>query len=182
MSSQSHGELLQQAAHGDQSAWSDLVDMFGPMLWSIARSFRLDHALAKDVTQTVWLRLVENIDKIRDPERLPGWLVTTCRRETLKASQLHDRTIPSEFEFDLVDDSVPIEELMIEDEQARTLLAAFRMQSESCQQLLRLLTVEPPLSYETISELIGRPVGSIGPTRARCVERLKVAMTGLSVG
>jgi RNA polymerase sigma factor (sigma-70 family) len=156
--------------------------MFGPMLWSVARSFRLDHALAKDVTQTVWLRLVENIDRIRDPERLPGWLATTCRREALKLSKLRDRAIPTDFEHDLDSASVPIEELVVEDEQARALLAAFRNQSEDCQQLLRLFTVEPPLSYQEISELIGRPIGSIGPTRARCVERLKVAMTGISVG
>ncbi|HEY6627544.1 MAG TPA: sigma-70 family RNA polymerase sigma factor, partial [Acidimicrobiia bacterium] len=79
-----HGELLARAARGDQAAWNALVETFGQMVWSIARSFRLDDASAKDVTQTVWLKLVENCDRIQDPERLPGWLATTCRREALR--------------------------------------------------------------------------------------------------
>ena len=79
-----HGELLTLASAGDQAAWNELVDRFSQMVWSIARSFRLDDATAKDVSQTVWLRLVENMHRIDDPERLPGWLATTCRREALR--------------------------------------------------------------------------------------------------
>jgi RNA polymerase sigma factor (sigma-70 family) len=172
-----HGELLARAAEGDQAAWNALVDRFSQLVWSIARGFRLDEATAKDVSQTVWLRLVENLDRITDPERLPGWLATTCRREALRVKGVRDRMVPSEFEYDLVDDSPSLEAMLVEDEEAREVVAAFSTLSEECQQLLRLLGAEPPLSYEEISEILDRPIGSLGPTRARCLERLKAAMT-----
>ena len=171
-----HGELLERAARGDQSAWSDLVDRFDQMVWSVARSFRLDDATAKDVSQTVWLKLIENISKIQDPERLPGWLAITCRREAIRVSKLRDRTIPTEFEYDIEDESPSLDTLMVEDEESRRVVGAFKKLSDGCQQLLRLLTVEPALSYEEISETTGRPIGSLGPTRARCIESLKSSM------
>jgi RNA polymerase sigma factor (sigma-70 family) len=172
-----HGELLARAAEGDQAAWNALVDRFSQLVWSIARGFRLDEATAKDVSQTVWLRLVENADRITDPERLPGWLATTCRREALRVKGARDRMVPTDFEYDVVDDSPSLEAMLVEDEEAREVVAAFGRLSEECQQLLRLLSAEPPLSYEEISEILDRPIGSLGPTRARCLERLKAAMT-----
>jgi RNA polymerase sigma factor (sigma-70 family) len=172
-----HGELLARAAEGDQEAWDALVDRFSQMVWSIARGFRLDDATAKDVTQTVWLRLVENLDRLTDPERLPGWLATTCRREALRVKGLRDRMIPTEFEYDIVDETPSLEAMLVEDEQAREVLVAFEELSDDCRQLLRLLCADPPLSYEEIAEMVGRPIGSLGPTRARCVERLKTAMS-----
>ena len=168
-----HGELVARAAEGDQAAWNALVDRFSPMVWSIARGFRLDEATAKDVAQTVWLRLVENIHRIQDPERLPGWLATTCRREALRVKTLRERMVPTDFEYDVADDSPSLEAMLVEDEEAREVVAAFGSLSDECQLLLRLLTTEPPLSYEEISEIIGRPIGSLGPTRSRCLERLK---------
>lgn len=177
-----HGELLKNAAAGDQTAWNALVDQFGQMVWSIARSFRLDDATAKDVSQTVWLRLVENLDKIHDPERLPGWLATTCRREAMRLVKLRERSVPTDFEYDVEDESPPMEAMLIEDEEIREVVAAFHTLSDECRQLLRLLTVEPALSYEEISEVVDRPVGSLGPTRSRCIERLKSAMGGISGG
>jgi RNA polymerase sigma factor (sigma-70 family) len=147
------------------------------MVWSIARSFRLDEATAKDVSQTVWLRLVENIDRIDDPERLPGWLATTCRREALRVQGLRDRVIPTEFEYDVPDERPSLEAMLVEDEEAREVVVAFETLSDDCRQLLRLLTTDPPLSYEEISEVVGRPIGSLGPTRSRCIERLKAAIS-----
>lgn len=173
----SHGELLRLAAQGEQAAWDALVERFEQMVWSVARGFRLDDAAAKDVSQTVWLRLIENVDKIKDPERLPGWLVTTTRREALKTIKRSDRVVPSEFEFDVADESPSLEVLLVEDEEAREVVAAFGELDGECQQLLRLLTIEPALSYEEISEATGRPVGSLGPTRGRCLERLKAAIS-----
>jgi RNA polymerase sigma factor (sigma-70 family) len=177
LSHATHGELLALAKSGDQTAWSELVDRFGQMVWSIARSFRLDEAAAKDVSQTVWLRLVENIERIDDPERLPGWLATTARREALRVQGLRDRFVPTEFEYDVPDEQPSLESMLIEDEAAREVVAAFETISEDCRQLLRLLTTDPPLSYEEISELVDRPIGSLGPTRARCIERLKAAIS-----
>ena len=133
-------------------------------------------ATAKDVTQTVWLKLVENCHKIADPERLPGWLATTCRREALRVAKLRERTIPTEFEFDLEDPSPSLETLMVEDEEVRAVLASYRGLSKECQELLRLLAVDPPLSYEEISAATGRPIGSLGPTRSRCIEKLKLGL------
>jgi RNA polymerase sigma factor (sigma-70 family) len=147
------------------------------MVWSVARSFRLDEAAAKDVSQTVWLRLVENIERIDDPERLPGWLATTCRREALRVQGLRDRLIPTEFEYDIPAEQPSLESMLIEDEEAREVVIAFETLSDDCQQLLRLLATDPPLSYEEISEIIDRPIGSLGPTRSRCIERLKAAIS-----
>jgi RNA polymerase sigma factor (sigma-70 family) len=177
LSHATHGELLTLAKSGDKVAWTELVDRFSQMVWSIARSFRLDEATAKDVSQTVWLRLVENIERIDDPERLPGWLATTCRREALRVQNLRDRVIPTEFEYDVPDERPSLESMLVEDEEAREVVAAFEVISEDCRQLLRLLSTDPPLSYEEISELIGRPIGSLGPTRSRCIERLKAAIS-----
>ena len=172
-----HGELLARAAEGDQEAWDALVDRFSQMVWSIARGFRLDDATAKDVTQTVWLRLVENVDRITDPERLPGWLATTCRREALRVKGVRERMIPTEFEYDIADETPSLEAMLVEDEQAREVLVAFETLSEDCRQLLRLLCTDPPLSYEEIAEIVGRSIGSLGPTRSRCLDRLKAAMS-----
>jgi RNA polymerase sigma factor (sigma-70 family) len=176
-----HGELLSRAAEGDQAAWDALVDRFSQMVWSIARGFRLDEATAKDVSQTVWLRLVENCHRITDPERLPGWLATTCRREALRVKGVRERMVPTEFEYDVADESPSLESMLVEDEEVREVVAAFGTLGADCRQLLQLLTSEPPISYEEISEIVGRPVGSLGPTRARCLERLKAAMaSGIS--
>jgi RNA polymerase sigma factor (sigma-70 family) len=169
--------LLLRAAAGEREAWDALVDRFGQMVWSVARSFRLDDAAASDVAQTVWLRLIENVDRIQDPERLPGWLATTCRREALRVIKRSERSVPSDFEYDIEDPSPSLESMMIDDEETREVVQAFGALDEECQQLLRLLTVEPALSYEEISEATGRPVGSLGPTRGRCVERLKAAIS-----
>ncbi|HEX2403520.1 MAG TPA: sigma-70 family RNA polymerase sigma factor [Acidimicrobiia bacterium] len=172
-----HGELLALSASGDQAAWNELVERFSQMVWSIARGFRLDDATAKDVSQTVWLRLVENLHRIEDPERLPGWLATTCRREALRLKGMRERVVPTDFQYDIPDESPSLESMLVEDEEAREVVAAFTTLSEDCQQLLRLLTTEPPLSYEEISALVGRPIGSLGPTRSRCLERLKGALS-----
>lgn len=169
--------MLKRAAGGERAAWNALVDRFDQMVWSVARSFRLDEAAAHDVSQTVWLRLIENVDRINDPERLPGWLVTTCRREALRVIKKGERVIPTEFEYDLADQSPSLEEMLVEDEESRQVIHAFEELGEDCRQLLRLLTVEPALSYEEISEATGRPVGSLGPTRRRCVEKLKAGIT-----
>lgn len=182
MGESTHGELLVRAAGNDRDAWNELVDRFGQMVWSVARSFGLDEATAKDVSQTVWLKLIENCDRIKEPEKLPGWLATTCKREAIRVSKLRKRAVPTDFEFDIEDDSASLESMLIEDEERRTLVEAFARLSEGCRQLLRLLTIEPPLSYEDIAEATGRPIGSLGPTRSRCIERLKVAMSGIRTG
>ena len=174
--------MLTLAASGEQSAWDALVDRFGQMVWSVARGFRLDDATAKDVAQTVWLRLIENVDSINDPERLPGWLATTSRREAMRVSRAQERDVPTEFEFDVEDPGPSLDEILVDDEEHRFVVQAFRTLDEVCQQLLRLMTIEPALSYEEISEATGRPIGSLGPTRARCLDKLRSAITRIRRG
>jgi RNA polymerase sigma factor (sigma-70 family) len=169
------GQLLQHAAAGDRDAWNSLVERYSRLVWSVVRSFGMDDATAADVSQTVWLRLVEHAGRIRDPERLPGWLATTARREALRVIRGQRRQQPAEFVADMADPSMPLpDELLLDDELTRTVFTAFRDLSASCQQLLRLLTAEPRLDYVTIAGLINRPVGSIGPTRARCLSQLRL--------
>lgn len=174
--------MLSLAARGDQNAWNALVDRFGQMVWSVARGFRLDDATAKDISQTVWLKLIENIDSIDDPERLPGWLATTCRRESMRVSRRQERDVPTVFEYDVEDPAPSMDDVLIDNEESRFMVRAFQALDETCQQLLRLMTVEPALSYEDISEATGRPIGSLGPTRARCLEKLKTAIGRIKSG
>jgi len=173
---------LTLAINGERAAWDALIDRFGQMVWSVARGFRLDDATAKDVSQTVWLKLIENIEGIKDPERLPGWLATTCRREALRVLKTRERVLPSDFEYDVEDPAPSLDEVLIDDEESRSLVQAFHTLDEACRQLLRLMTIEPALSYEEISEATGRPIGSLGPTRARCLEKLKTAISRITHG
>lgn len=171
------GQLLRLAAEGDRGAWNELVDRYARLVWSVARSFGLDDATAADVSQTVWLRLVEHCARIRDPARLAGWLGTTTRREALRVLRGRRRLQPSELVDNVADRITPQpDELLIEDETSRTAFAAFGALPESCQQLLRLLCADPRLDYATVAELIGRPIGSLGPTRARCLDQLRRLM------
>jgi RNA polymerase sigma factor (sigma-70 family) len=171
-----HGQLLIKARDGDQDAWSELVDRMSPMVWSIARGFQLDHATATDVAQTVWLKLVDNLDRIDDPERLPGWMATTCRREALRVADARKRVIPSEFEFDLPDPTYSVESAVVEEEEVAAVRNAFDSLDADDQLLLRLVVLEPSLSYQEISQITGRPIGSLGPTRARALNRLRRAL------
>jgi RNA polymerase sigma factor (sigma-70 family) len=169
-------ELLRAASEGDASAWSALVDRFAGLVWATARAHRLSHADAADVNQTTWLRLVESLDRIHDPERLGAWLATTARRECLRHIRLRDR------ELQIDDDSFfeapsaePVEErIMIRDRDA-ALRRAFARIGERCQALLRMLSAPEPPSYEEIGAALGMPIGAIGPTRARCLEKLRRA-------
>lgn len=174
MNERSTTELLAAASEGDTQAWAVIVQRYERLVWSVVRGYRLGDATSADVCQTVWMRLVENVDRIRDPERLPSWLCATARNEALRNSRAQKRTIPSEFEFDMADASLPeLDAGLLKDERHRMVVAAFNELDEDSQQLLRLLMTDPPLDYDTVAELIGRPKGSIGPTRARCLEKLR---------
>lgn len=179
MTETSVAELLVAAASGSQVAWDALVDRYGRLVWSVIRGFRLDSATSADVSQMVWLRLVEHCSRIRDPERLPAWLATTARNESIRASRRMARVVPTEFSVEVPDERAPaVDDRMLDDEQLREVLAAFDEISERCRGLLRLLCTDPPLDYETISSLLEMPIGSIGPTRARCLDRLRGLLEG----
>lgn len=171
-------ELLTAAARGDQAAWDLLVRRFSRLVWSVARSFRLSDADAADVCQTTWLRLVEHLDAINDPNRLAGWLATTARRESIGVLRRRDREVPvydSPQEEDEDEEQDP-ERRTIEQDEHRELWDAFAGLSERCRSLLRVLAVSPLESYAQVAAALSIPVGSIGPTRARCLDRLRARL------
>lgn len=181
------GELVRAAARGDRGAWDALVGRFAGLVWSIARSYRLGAADAADVSQTAWLRLVEHLDRLRDPDRVGAWLATTTRNECLRVLRRAGRLVPTDSEADLEPDDPPtpaVEAGLLAGERDAALWEAFAAISPRCQALLRLLTADPMPSYEAIGAAMGMPVGSIGPTRARCLEHLrrKAGITGAVEG
>ena len=171
--------LLARAAQGDQRAWNALVNERRRLLWSVARSFRLDAADANDVVQTTWLRLLEHLDRIEDPSRLVGWLVTTARREAMRvlrrsgpgaAHHRGHRAGPARRRT-ARGLSAPAGRA-----QPRTVGGVLRL-NEKCRQLLRV-AVTHPQAYDEISEAFGMPIGSIGPTRRRCLTQLRALLEG----
>lgn len=171
-------DLISRAGGGDQQAWRDLVNRYANLVWSVARSHRLDHADAADVCQTTWLRLAEHLGSLREPSRLPGWLATTARRESLRVIAGRRRETPGALPDEPDPDPAagPETLVLIEDRDNR-LWQAFGGLSERCQQLLRILSSAPELSYAEVGVVLGIPVGSIGPTRGRCLESLRRRLT-----
>ena len=140
---------------------------------------------AADVSQTTWLRLVEHLDRIEQPDRIGGWLATTARRESLRVLRMAGRQVPTdeEFEPDLCPDQLPPDHALIIDERNRTLNDLVDRLPDRCQLMLRLLGADSPLSYRELSEALDMPIGSLGPTRARCLEHLRrlALRSGLSL-
>ena len=167
------GALLEAAADGDDRAWSELVAHFHGLLWATARACGLSKADAADVTQTTWLRLAENLGRITEPEALPGWLVTTTRREAIRVSKRARRPIPAVLlgAIDLDDERSTVD-LLVRAERHRELRTAFRRLGQRCRLLLAMLSADCRDSYEEISTQVDIPVGSIGPTRRRCLAKL----------
>jgi len=166
-------ELLQAAGGGSQDAWNTLVDRYARLVWSVIRGFRFDEATAGDVSQTVWLRLVEHVGRIRNPDRLASWLATTARNEAIRTKRIYERTVPTAVEFQIADSDPALDAGLLASERQVEVAAAFAELAEDCRQLLHAVTADPPLDYETIGQMLDRPVGSIGPTRARCLEKLR---------
>jgi RNA polymerase sigma factor (sigma-70 family) len=166
-------ELLTRVIAGDEQAWNEVVDRYAGLVWSVARSYRLSSAATDDVVQTVWLRLAEHCSRIREADRLASWLATTTRNEALRVIRKRSRSSPTALIDDRAEPTTPsIEERVADDVTLRAVLQAFAKLAPEDQQLMRLLCAVPPIDYQTIAEMLGRPIGSIGPTRARCLERL----------
>ena len=170
-------ELVRAAASGDETAWNAIVDRFQGLVWATARGHRLSHADAADVAQTTWLRLVEHLDRIREPERLGAWLATTARHECLRHIRLHGRELPSD-EADVFESPSddPPELALLTEERDSALWRAFAKLSERCQALLRLLVSHDEPSYDEIGAALDMPIGAIGPTRMRCLEKLRAGI------
>jgi len=170
-------EMLTRARDGDQQAWNELVDRYAPLVWSICRRYQLGRADIDDVGQTVWLLLVEHIGKLRVLAALPGWLATTTHRECLRVLRAARRYefvgSASDIESSADQAEPTIEQEIVEAELSAALREAFDELPPRCRQLLGLLMSDPPPSYEQVSASVSMPVGSIGPQRARCLDRLR---------
>lgn len=163
-----------QAAAGDAEAWDTLVERFSGLVWAVARGYGLSPADAADVSQTTWLRLAEHLSRIRDPARVGVWLATTARHEAFRTLRRARRQVPVGACFDLLpEELVPgADGGVIEAERDAALWEAFESLPQACKALLRTLLADPAPSYAEVSAALGMPVGSIGPSRKRCLERL----------
>lgn len=185
MAEPENAAVLRAAAAGDQKAWESIVDRYANLVWSVARSFQLGTSDAADISQATWLRLIEHIDDVRDADKLGSWLATTARREALALLRRGGRDVPAGAATDFVgiiggtltggtagEDEEP-DAGVLRDERDAALWHEFRTLSEPCQQLLRVLIADPPPSYAEVSAALDVPVGSIGPTRQRCLGTLR---------
>ena len=170
-------DLVTRARNGGQRAWEDLVERYAPLVWSICRRHQLSDAGANDVQQSVWLQLASQPDKIRDLAALAGWLATTTRRECgrvlraprgpLAAGYVPDAgTIPDQ-QPGMVGQELPTAE------RHAALREAFARLPPGCQQLISMLIQDPPAPYAQISAALNVPVGSIGPRRSHCLDKLR---------
>ena len=177
-------DLVERARGGDQTAWDRIVERYAPLVWSLCQRYHLARADADDVGASVWLRLVEKLDTIREPAALPGWLATTTRRECLRLLQAKNRELPVDDNQRLVDDTNPgADDWLLEQERLIALRLAYADLSERCRQLLKLLFADPVTPYDEISAILGMPVGAIGPTRQRCLGKLRASpvLAGMAV-
>ncbi len=182
-------ELVALARAGDEAAWRELVALYLDLVWSVARAHSLDRCDAADVTQTTWLRLAEHLDRLREPSKVGAWLATTARRESLKVLRERRRQVPSALIGELADRSGHLTAAVIPGESLgegglgghdQVLAEAFAALAPPCQSLLRALMADPAPSYSEVSAALGMPMGSIGPTRARCLDRLRANVLSLS--
>ena len=176
--------LLNAARAGSEDALGQIVTELSPLLWQVARSARLGPEDAEDVLQTVWMRLVMHLDSIQDPMALTGWLVTTTRREAWRVHAEGRRQVPSDQDLlaELPDEAPGSEEQVIMDDQRRALRVAIGRLSRRCQELLRILAFTPRADYAAAAAALGMPVGSIGPTRGRCLAKLRALLEDGSTG
>ena len=169
--------LVRSSASGSEAAWNELVRRYSPLVLAVTRSYQLTAADAQDVSQTVWLRLVEHVASLREPEALPGWLVTTTARECYRQIRQGRRVLPMDPAADgslrrhgtAADPDAGLERAELH----QALRDGLGELPARDQQLLRLRAADPPRPYHEISQLMGMPIGSIGPTLRRSLDRLR---------
>jgi RNA polymerase sigma factor (sigma-70 family) len=170
-------DLVMRARKGDSDAWDALVERFAPLIWSICRRYRLEHADAHDVGQYVWLQLVDQFEAVHDPAALAGWLATTTRRECFRVLRAARRQQDLGHVLDV--ETIPDEQTGMAEhevllaERHAAVREAFDRLPAPCRRLVAMLMEDPPVPYTEISARLGIPVGSIGPTRRRCLDKLR---------
>lgn len=176
-------ELVRRCRLGDQAAWAALVGRYQRLVYAIVQRIGLDEHGAADVFQTVFARLLAHLPRIADPQRLQAWIVTTAKREALLQRQRARRTVSltreddadgEAPEWDLVDDAALPEQALDELQQLNRLRNGLARLDERCRDLLTLLfQADERPDYGAVGRALGMPVGSIGPTRARCLDKLR---------
>ena len=166
--------LIEGALRGDQRAWDELVERLQRVAWRAIGGFDLSPEDRKDAFAGTFFRLYERLDTIREPAKLPGWVATTARNEVLALLRARRRDTP----VDLDDQHLPPVDpdpgaRLLDLELHEALHRGLARLSDACRQLLHLLTIDPPLSYAEVGDLLDLPHGSIGPTRQRCLDRLR---------
>jgi|HigsolmetaAR206D_1030411.scaffolds.fasta_scaffold01741_6 RNA polymerase sigma factor (sigma-70 family) len=172
-------ELVQRCRAGEEAAWRELITLFTPVVWTVARSMGLRHAECEDTCQLTWLRVVENLSSLREPERLGSWLVTTARREAIKVLARSRRLLPIDDVTTLATTTDPQpspEETAVSRAENHRLLSAVSRLPPAHQALVGLLLADPPMSYDEISDALAMPRGSVGPTRLRILRRLRTEL------
>lgn len=168
-------QLFAQFRAGDEARMADLVSLVTPILWHTARAQRLGHEAAQDVVQTSWLALVRSAQSISDPQAVLQWLIISTRREAWRVVRKADRTEPRDFEpDDLVTPAhqAPDEVVLASEEESR-LWHHVATLPERCRALLRVIAFADRPDYANVAKALGMPVGSIGPTRGRCLAKLR---------
>lgn len=170
--------LTEAARAGDEEALGQLVTELSPLLWQVARAAGLERCDAEDVLQTVWLRLLDHLDGIRTSAALTGWLVITTRREAwrVRAAARKVRPTADDWLSGLPDEEPGCEEQAIVADQQRALRDAFAQLSLRCQELLRIVAFVPRPDYTEVAAELGMALGSVGPTRGRCLAKLRVLL------
>jgi RNA polymerase sigma factor (sigma-70 family) len=169
------GELVGAAKDGDEDALGQLITELSPLLWQVARAAGLTSGDAEDVVQTTWLRLVSHLDGIRTSAALTAWLVTTTKREAWRVRASGRRQLPVEDTWlaGLPDHAPGSDEQAIIADERRTLWAALAQLSPRCRELLRIIAFVPRPDYQAVADALGMPRGSVGPTRGRCLAKLR---------
>jgi len=173
-------DLVRAARQGSDDALGQIVTELSPLLWQVARATGLSSGDAEDILQTVWMQLVAHLDDIHNSAALTGWLVTTTRRESwrVRAAQRRQPAADQELLAELPDQGPGSEEQVIMDDQRRALWKAIGRLSSRCQELLRIIAFAPRPDYAAVADALGIPVGSIGPTRGRCLAKLRALLGG----
>ena len=172
------GSCFAHWVDGDTSALNELVALMTPVLWHVVRAYRLSEETAEDVIQTTWLALVRRRDSILEPAAVGGWLTTTARREAWRVGRTGSRALA--VEDDELAARLPrqrsAESTAVQHDEERLIWDAVDQLPERCRRLLRVVAFEQRPDYASLAGELGMPIGSIGPTRGRCLAKLRIAL------
>lgn len=172
-------DLFRRYRDGDEASMSDLVALLTPILWHTVRAQRVERETAEDVVQATWLSLVRSADSITDPQAVLQWLLVTARRESWRVVKRSDRVEPTDFAGDEVvaPEAEAPDELVLRSASGSVLWRHIAELPERCQALLRVIAFADRPDYAAVARALGMPVGSIGPTRGRCLAKLRLSLS-----